>query len=407
MKGQVRVMRVSPEKGQFEAHPKRIFLEPLWKLRQEYYALIQHPPEGYRFLVRETAVERAARKLAKASWAYTILLSLSKVLPMQLLKPWWERFKRVPDGVDLTYAVVHPVFRKESWVMDMCGEQPHLLVGNEAMFRRFRWLLRKLLASDCCRKVIYHVEIGKKALLTSLEAPELEDKVQVIYPAVPKKSFAKQNDNGPVRLLFVGSANIEAEGSFRAKGGFILVEAFLHLRQRFPDLELVIRSRVPPDVRKRCAGVTNLRLIEETLRWEELERGFIEADIFVCPAHMTPSITFVDAMSYHLPVVTTDVWSNPELVEDGRTGLLVHHPQAHRYIRNFVAHNDWPEFKEVINQVDARLVEGIVDKVAMLVQNPELRRQMGSAGGWEVEHGKFSLEKRNEKLKRILDEATS
>jgi hypothetical protein len=31
---------------------------------------------------------------------------------------------------------------------------------------------------------------------------------------------------------------------------------------------------------------------------------------------------------------------------------------------------------------------------------------MGKAGRWEIENGKFSLEKRNEKLKRIFDEAT-
>jgi hypothetical protein len=31
---------------------------------------------------------------------------------------------------------------------------------------------------------------------------------------------------------------------------------------------------------------------------------------------------------------------------------------------------------------------------------------MGQAGRWEVEHGRFSIKNRNEKLKRIFDEAT-
>jgi glycosyltransferase involved in cell wall biosynthesis len=45
--------------------------------------------------------------------------------------------------------------------------------------------------------------------------------------------------------------------------------------------------------------------------------------------------------------------------------------------------------------------------MSFLIENPERRRQMGRAGRWEVEQGKFSIEKRNEKLKRIFDEATA
>jgi len=48
-----------------------------------------------------------------------------------------------------------------------------------------------------------------------------------------------------------------------------------------------------------------------------------------------------------------------------------------------------------------------VEKTSSIIENPELRRQTGKAGRWEVEHGKFSIERRNEKLKRIFDEATA
>jgi hypothetical protein len=30
---------------------------------------------------------------------------------------------------------------------------------------------------------------------------------------------------------------------------------------------------------------------------------------------------------------------------------------------------------------------------------------MGKAGRWEIEHGRFSIKRRNEQLKRIFDEA--
>jgi glycosyltransferase involved in cell wall biosynthesis len=53
------------------------------------------------------------------------------------------------------------------------------------------------------------------------------------------------------------------------------------------------------------------------------------------------------------------------------------------------------------------MVEELEAKLNLLIENDELRRRMARAARWEVEHGKFSLQRRNEKLKRIFDEATS
>ena len=384
---------------------REVFLEPLWKLRGEQEYLLRYPPEGYRFVTRATAGEALAGRLSRASAAYRALWWAWRFAPLQLLKPYWERFKRIPDGSQLTYAVLHPVFRNEPWVMDMCGEQPHLLVGDEAMFARLRPLLRRTLASAHCRKVLYHVEIGKKALLASLQAPELAEKVEVVYPAVPARAVCRPERSGPVRLLFLGSANIDAGWQFRDKGGLVLLEAFRYLRERYPDLELVVRSRLPSAVRKRWAGVPGVRLIERTLLADQLEREFLQADIFVCPAHLTPSVTFLDAMSYGLPIVTTDVWSNPELVEHGRTGLLVHHPDSHRYIQGYVAHHDWPAFKDAVRSVSPALVRDFAAAVATLIEDAELRRRLGEQGRREVEEGRFSLATRNQRLKAVLDEA--
>lgn len=387
---------------------KTIFLEPLWKLRGEYHDLVQHPPEGYKFVTRNTWAERGAQRLSRSDTAYQILFALYKVAPMQLVKPYLERFKRPPKGIDLTYAVLHPVFRREAWILDMCGEQPHLLVGSEVMFRRFRHLLVRTMASPLCKGIICHTETGKRAFLSALGASQIEGKVRVIHPAVPPRSFRKEYGlDGRIRLLFVGSANIDSDWQFRDKGGLVLLEAFQVLRRRFDHLELVIRSQVPIDLYAKYRNAPGIRIVQDILPWAGVEGLFQSADIFVCPAHLTPSMTFLDAMSYELPIVTTDVWSNPELVEDGRTGLLAHHPDAHRYIVDSVAHHDWPAFREAVSRVHPELVAGIVEKVSLLVENSDLRQAMGREGRREVEHGKFSINRRNVRLKRVLDEAIS
>ena len=55
---------------------------------------------------------------------------------------------------------------------------------------------------------------------------------------------------------------------------------------------------------------------------------------------------------------------------------------------------------------DPKVVEEFVKKTSILIEDGELRRRMGRTGRQEIEVGKFSIKKRNEKLKKIFDEAT-
>jgi glycosyltransferase involved in cell wall biosynthesis len=126
------------------------------------------------------------------------------------------------------------------------------------------------------------------------------------------------------------------------------------------------------------------------------------------PSYIGVASSILEAMSYELPVVTTDVYHQPEVVEDGRTGLLVRKSEQVPWYINGSIPNDplQPSFQRAIRTVDHRLVRRLVEKLSVLIENPELRRNMGAAGRWEVEHGKFSIARRNERLKRVLDECT-
>jgi glycosyltransferase involved in cell wall biosynthesis len=74
------------------------------------------------------------------------------------------------------------------------------------------------------------------------------------------------------------------------------------------------------------------------------------------------SLTLLEAMSCALPVVTTRVGGNPEVVEDGRTGFLV----------------------------ESRAPVPFAEKLALLLDAPDVARRMGRAGRERVvEH--FSL----------------
>jgi len=143
--------------------------------------------------------------------------------------------------------------------------------------------------------------------------------------------------------------------------------------------------------------------------WEQLDQEFKTADIFLFPSHSTPGLAILDAMSYELPVVTTDVWANPEMVEDGKTGFVINRSaKIQYYSENFIpnwSHYPTSKFMKTIKATDPAVVKELVEKTSVLIEDEGLRRSMGKAGREKIEEGKFSISKRHEKLKKIFDEA--
>jgi glycosyltransferase involved in cell wall biosynthesis len=54
---------------------------------------------------------------------------------------------------------------------------------------------------------------------------------------------------------------------------------------------------------------------------------------------------------------------------------------------------------------DINVIKELVEKTSIFIEDERLRRRMGIAGRREIEAGKFSIKRRNEKLKRIFGEA--
>ena len=386
--------------------PKRVYIEPVWKLHSLYGEYIDFPPQGYQFLGPQPTTVGLARVLSKATASYSLQRQLSRVLPLALIKSYLGSLRATPPGVDLTFACEHLVLRKEPWVVDV-GCFTNFLAGDYQGLRKYRGIIEMTLGSPWCKRILCWSEFAKESLLRNVDGSKFEHKIEVIPLAKRSRDFAKRHDEGKVKLLFVNSANIL--GQFDAKGGKELLEAFALLTHKYDNLELTLRSDLPVTLKRRHQGVRGLRIMDKVVPWGELEQEFMSADIFVMPSHTGVASSILEAMSYELPVVTTNVYHQPEVVEDGRTGLLVEKSGRVPWYVNGSIPNDplHPSFQRAIRTVDHRLAQRLVEKISVLIENPELRRNMGAAARWEIEHGKFSIERRNERLKRVLDECTS
>ncbi|MBI4333640.1 MAG: glycosyltransferase family 4 protein [Chloroflexi bacterium] len=384
---------------------KQVYLEAGWKPNPLYDELVSRPPEGYKFTVGTSPLKRRASRVAKNRAPYWLLGKLDKIAPLALLRARAESLKRVPPDTDLIVSCGMLVYRRVPWVAD--HEYLSLLLGgNIGYFNTYRGFLERAFASEYCKRIICWSQVARKVVESNLDCGKFQDKLEVVYFAIRSKEFKKDFRNGKVKLLFVGSANLP--GEFKIKGGRETLEAFLLLRQQYSQVELVVRSDVPPDIKTKYGGNEGLTIIDTPLPRERLEQEYKTADIFVLPAHNTPWMVPLEAMSYELPIVSLDVWGNPEIVEDGKTGLLARTSEGLRYYTDsFMPYFGTREFMKSIESPDPAVVADLAAKIGVLIENAELRRQMGAAGRREVEQGKFSIERRNAQLKRIFDEATA
>ena len=152
----------------------------------------------------------------------------------------------------------------------------------------------------------------------------------------------------------------------------------------------------------------NLKVIDQVIPLESLYELFRSSDIFLFPGHQTPAMVILEAMSFGLPVITTDLWANREMIRDGVNGLLIRKSNKVPYFdRYFIPKGGTADVIKAIKTVDIEVVEDLVNKTSYLIEDEKLRHRMGKAGRREIENGKFSIKERNEKLKRIFDEATT
>jgi glycosyltransferase involved in cell wall biosynthesis len=383
---------------------KLIWLDPIWKLHVAYRQLLRFPPNGYRFVHSEGVLERFSTAASKFSFMASFLSQVYKIAPMTLVKSYVDSYtKHPPKGTVLTYACGHVIFRKEQWVaelasvLDPVGRHP-------AHFRRFKHLIENRLSSPDCKAVLCWSEFAKATIVANLDCSGFEAKLKVIPRAVPPavRKVDRHCSDGAVRLFFLGSANMA--GEFRARGGGEVLAAFRTLRERYPNLKLTIRSDVPADIRGQILESAGIKLVDRIIPRQDLEDELSRADIFLFPGYYSAWVAILEAMSFGIPIVATDVHSTREYVFDSETGFLV---RASRRVPSREVDVERLAIDPAIDyrDPDPEVVEEMIRKVTVLVENAELRTRMGQYARWLIDEGPFSIKRRNELLAHTLDEA--
>lgn len=394
---------------------KRIYFDAGKGFHSLFREIIQYPPNGYEFVL-DKKIERK-EKLHTARNVTISLLNYVHMLPYAAYFWWWYRWhtgrslKKIPSNIDLTYSAHRLILRKEPWVIALgyVGELCPIMNDVEHL-KLYKSIIEKVLSSKYCKKIMPWLDAGKETLLLNLDCKKFKDKIETVYLAVHPKHFIKKYKKDKVTLLSVGTINVDnIAGSFEFRGGKEVLEAFEILNRKYDNLELIVRSHIPPNIKNRYSKILeleNVKVVDKALPWKQFEQIFKSSDILLAPGHSPPGMAILDAMSYELPVIVTDVWGFPEVVEDDVTGFVIEKSKrVPYYIKNFILYRRGTKFISAIENVDPKVVKDLVDKTSILIENETLRHRMSRAARKEIETGKFSIKRRNEKLKEIFEEA--
>jgi len=163
-----------------------------------------------------------------------------------------------------------------------------------AVFGKTRWVCRAVVQDyGCDPATVFPIGGGTNSIAATLA----------------DKSYARRT------ALFVGN-------KYELKGVPTLLEAWSKVRDRLPEALLWIVGVDPPrGVRRELPSVQWLGYVTDRTELDSLYR---DASVFVLPTQFEAwGNAVAEAMGYGLPCITTDVGGLPEVVDDGRTGVLV------------------------------------------------------------------------------------
>jgi len=275
---------------------------------------------------------------------------------------WISQLHRIPLIVTL-----HSMEPLRPWKADQLGSG--YLVSS--------WIEKT--AVEAAHRVIAVSHKMREDILAHFDADPA--RVVVIHNGIDPDQFKRTEARDALERLGVRSPYVLFVGRITdQKGIFHLLEASRRLRA---GVQVVVCASAPdtPEIEERLrravAELPNVRWINEMVAGDVVTQLYSHAAVFACPSVYEPfGLINLEAMACETAVVASAVGGILEVVEDGKTGVLV--PPARP--------------------------DALADALNTLLANPTLAREMGRAGRRRVE-AHFSWTSIAERTEQVYAEA--
>jgi len=359
----------------------KVYLQYPWKFPDSpyYKYLIQNPPKNIEYLNVENqkGVITNANKFFLAHKVKIAIRKWVNILKISMMNAKITKSRKPYDIIHCAHCISKN--KNKPWVADFEGDwQFYIGKKNPHLKRR----VRKILLSKNCKKILPWTEKLMQRILK--EFPEIKDKIEVVYPALPLPMVKKKKHQG-INLLFVARY-------FYHKGGLHTLEAMDKLTKKHKNVNAIFVSEVPEHLLEKYSKNPKIKFYNLMPQDKLFKEIYSITDIFIYPGY-SDSLGFaiLEAMSFGIPVVTVNVPSRDELIEDGKTGLVI---DLGRNLKKL-------ERREYLEEV----ISKISDRTEKLIKSKKLRDKISKNCMKTIKNGKFSIKERNKKLERIYKEA--
>jgi len=373
---------------------KKIRVKPIFGNFTFYQEMVKHPPEGIDYLGIDQGVKEGKyyerKKLKEKIGLILQSLKIPRIMPI------------FPGNFDLIHSsrgiIPLQILSNKPWIMDI--EHVHSFFGlNPEFIKNKFWkkFIEFVLSRKNCKAILCHCEATRQAFFYYLDCSKFKDKIKVVYPALHITPIKKENNNKIVILSVISI--------FNNKGGPQILKAFSVLEKKYKNIELILKADVPEEFKKAYSSknIKYIGYLTEIIPRDKLLKDlYSKADIFLYPT-MSDSFgaSLLDAMIAKLPIVTTNLFAIPEIVENGKNGLVFKIPNYHLK-KGYVQSYSWKELK---NKDERIFIERIIHSLEKMILNKNYRQKMGEISFMRVKKGKFSIEKRNKKMLEIYKKA--
>lgn len=388
---------------------KTVLLKPRFSempLHALYNELKNNPPDNYKII---SPILSKNHLLAKATSKYHNYLYKQLVyhlgsLPYVLAQLTESSFGQ--EECDLVYATQHVINSEKPWLVDL--EFSNALCGYCSLTLAKNIIVKKL-RSKTCKGILPWSNWAKETLLSSIDCKDFLDKITVVRYTVSPKDLSKiKRDRSTIRIFFLGSMNPGNLSSFEFKGLYETVDAFLELQRKYENLELIIRSIVPSEIKERVKNFSNIRLLDKPISPSELENLYLTSHIFPHSGFEVLNLSVLEAMSYGLPVIATSLYSTSEAIHHMKNGILIDLPDVNPFYTKQNTPNDFSKsFVSHMRMLRPYMKDRLKEYLELLIEDESLRDKIGREATLSIEKGEFSIEKRNKILKDVFDKATS
>jgi glycosyltransferase involved in cell wall biosynthesis len=358
----------------------KIYLQYPWKFPDSpyYKYLIENPSEGIEYLNVEK--QKGVITSKRFFWFSNFL--------KRNIRRWTNKLNlaipnahKSPEG---DYDLIHCAHclsknHDKPWVADIESVWSMWISGLGT--ERGREKVKKLLLDKKCKKIMPWSEHTKKEILKVF--PEIKNKIEVVYPAVPEIRSLNKPKNKKLKIIFIARY-------FDLKGGLIALEVLENLRKKY-GIEGIVVSNVPEILKRKYPELK----IHNLMPHKEVCKLLESSDLFLYPSSVdTFGFSLLEAMAFGLPIITIKTEgtkSRKEIIENGKNGIIFEVKEKLSY--------------DSLGIKEKKVIKQLIKNTSRLIKDKKLLVKMSKNCINEIKKGKFSIKERNKKLKRIYREA--